>query len=552
MKKLKFALDNITEISEELNSKYEKMKKSRFAEVKMRLFGDGENAHTEPVDLETIKASADSAYDIPLIAELNPYRMNNDFGGHGILTGKEFSFGFIKESKDNPIEFETDENGKTFLTLRGLIWKKYFSNIIDILTNRDNKVEVSVELEELSDDVSENGKPILHRFVLNAVTFLGEITTSACKGAVAELCFSEEVNAEFLKDKNNYMKHFDTAIKIDNSKEKAVDGKWSNPRQKLLNPILKASNKIALLNEAYLFYDKTDEDITLSDVSYPHHIIKNGELLLHIRGVQSAFSRLAQQGKVTGEAKKHLLRHYKTLGLNTENFEEFGLTKEQFDLYFSEDLRKEEEVQMAEEIKESQEEVLSEEEEKEEIKCEETVEHQEETTEVKESEEIVEAVETETEAEATMSEESTEEVVEAEETVCEGCLALEKEKNDLIKENEELKAKLELMADYEELKSFKETTLIKEAELKETEEMNKVLFDLEGKGVKMGAEVKDELIAKRKDFSNTTAWSNYVKAYAFDNLETVIEDGIVKTEIYVKSAQNERLGSWQSLADKYN
>ena len=99
---LKFSLDTIEEVQEAEESLYERAKKSRFAKVKIKLFGTGENAHTEPVEFEALQKSADSAYDIPLIAELNPYRAEKDFGSHGTLTGKQFSFGFIKEAKDNP------------------------------------------------------------------------------------------------------------------------------------------------------------------------------------------------------------------------------------------------------------------------------------------------------------------------------------------------------------------------------------------------------------------------------------------------------------------
>ena len=97
---LKFSLDTIEEVQEAEESLYERAKKSRFAKVKIKLFGTGENSHTEPVEFEALQKSADSAYDIPLIAELNPYRAEKDFGGHGTLTGKQFSFGFIKATDD--------------------------------------------------------------------------------------------------------------------------------------------------------------------------------------------------------------------------------------------------------------------------------------------------------------------------------------------------------------------------------------------------------------------------------------------------------------------
>lgn len=567
-KTLKFSLDTIEEVQEAEESLYERAKKSRFAKVKIKLFGTGENAHTEPVEFEALQKSADSAYDIPLIAELNPYRAEKDFGGHGSLTGKQFSFGFIKEAKDNPIVFEKDEKtGKIFLTLYGLIWKKYFKNIVEILMNNDSKSEVSVELDVLNEDVAESGKPILKQFVLNAVTFLGKITTAACKGAMAQLAFSEDDLSKFAEDKKNYLegKFEDNSIEISNNKETAVNGKWTNPRQKLLAPILKASNKTELLNEAYLFYkDEGEEGITVSDVSYPHHIIKDGKLVLHIKGVQSAFARLSQQGEVEGKAKAHLIRHYKTLGLNRENFEDFGLTSEQFELYFSTEFGKEEvmseetkdfekttdtEEEVVEKIKESEkvdEESILEEEQG----CDKKMEDDDKTKD-SENHDSEDGNDDDTKDEDE-KEDKKEEMSEEPEITFE---MLKEENEKLKKDNEAYMAKIEEMSDYEDLKKFKADTLEKEAKMAEAVEMANVMKSLEEKGVKMSEKIKEELTQKRDTFANTSAWANYVKAYVFDNCEiSNNDDGIIKFDIVesVKDIENSDSNNvWASLKNKF-
>lgn len=570
---LKFSLDSIEEVQEAEESLYEKAKKSRFAKVKIKMFGTGENAHTEPVEFEALQKSADSAYDIPLIAELNPYRMNKDFGGHGTLTGKQFSFGFIKESKDNPVIFEKDETtGKTFITLYGLIWKKYFKDIVEILMNNDSKAEVSVELDVLNDDVSENGKPILKQFVLNAVTFLGKVTTAACKGAMAQLAFSDDDMDKFAEDKKNYLegKFEDNSIEISNDKDTAVNGKWTNPRQKLLAPIVKASNKTELLNEAYLFWkDKGEEGITVSDVSYPHHIIKNGKLVLHIRGVQSAFARLSQQGEDAGEAKAHLIRHYKTLGLNRENFEDFGLTSEQFELYFSTEFGKEEimseeaikieeSVEIEEEKKETDniEEACKVDEEhnpEEDQKCEEKMEDSDDETEVPEDHDSDSDKDDSVEDKNDEEENHDEEKMSEEDAIT--FEQLKEENEQLKKDNEAYMAKIEEMSDYEDLKKFKADTIEKETKMAEAVEMAKVMQSLESKGVKMSDDIKSELTKERDNFANTSAWANYVKAYVFDNCEiSNTNDGIIKFDVLdaVKENQNSEPDNiWASLKNKF-
>lgn len=567
--KLKFGLEEFTPVEQTIDEDYEQKKQERFSKVKIRLFGDGENAHTEPVDFEVLKNSADSAYDIPLIAELNPYRSNEDFGGHGVLTGKEFSFGFVKESEDNPIVFEKDENGKTFITLYGLIWKKYFNNVVEIIHRNEDQVEVSVELDIIKGGMSKRGKPLMKQFVLNAITFLGQITSAACKGAQAQLVFSNEDEENFNKDKTNYiMKHFADTIKIDNTKEAAVDGKWTNPRQKLLAPILKASNKTALLNEAYLFWeDKGEEGITLSDVSYPHHVVKDGKLVLHIRGVQAAFARLAQQGKVEGKAKAHLLRHYRELGLNTENFEDFGLTKEQFEQFFAEDCRKEESGLYEEKDKAEEMACKGEESEiKEECKEKElSTDGEQECAEegIKESEEPKEGESEEnTDDGGEANEEGDEEKDEEEmssnngvppqeplETADEVTVEELKERiQKLEADNEAYLAKIDEMSDYEELKEFKESTLAKEEQEKEMCEMRDVLESMVEKGIEISEELKEQLYGERQNFENITAWSNYVKAYAFDNCERD-ENGIISFEIPNRAGADKdtSLGVWAKL-----
>lgn len=113
------------------------------------------------------------------------------------------------------------------------------------------------------------------------------------------------------------------SIKINNSKESAIMSEaWNGQGADFLNKLLKASNHESLINEAYLITDKSG-DVSVNDVHYPHHSIKDGELVVNRKGVISAFQRAKQQG-ITGEPINHLKRHYKELGLDTENFTEGG------------------------------------------------------------------------------------------------------------------------------------------------------------------------------------------------------------------------------------
>ena len=108
-------------------------------------------------------------------------------------------------------------------------------------------------------------------------------------------------------------------IKINNSKEAAIkSGKWKNPGASLYNKI-KHSN--ALINEAYLVSEESGEDISFSKsgCKYPHHVIKDGELVVSIPGVKAAYSRACQMNLYNGNIKKHLDKHFKELNMITSD-----------------------------------------------------------------------------------------------------------------------------------------------------------------------------------------------------------------------------------------
>lgn len=128
-------------------------------------------------------------------------------------------------------------------------------------------------------------------------------------------------------------------IEIDNAKEASVDGKWKDPGAalyvQLLNAMYMAPDNESDLNdprnkytpdylkETYLIapinkikygpYGMTP--FSRSGCKYPHHVIQNGKLVIHIQGLKAAYARAKQMGIFSGKVKEHLERHYKELGL---------------------------------------------------------------------------------------------------------------------------------------------------------------------------------------------------------------------------------------------
>ena len=503
----------------------------RFAITKIRAFAEKENSHTQPISFDSLKMTANTIYNVPVVVEFTDW--NDD--GIGTHSKAEIPVGFVY-SENNPVTFEYDEErDKNFLTIKALIWKNYSKNIVDIIHSSNDRKKVSVEMT--TTDYQDNGpfdKPDVYSWKYQAITILSDQVAEACKGSNVQLM-------KFSEDKENYIKeNFADKITIDNSKESATSGEWSNPGQKLFKPITEASNAKSLLKEAYLIGDFSDNDYEITKFKYPHHVIRDGKLVVHKDGLQAAFSRAAQQGIVKGDVKSHLLKHYHELGLDTENFAEFGFSEEEFNQYFAEDYKQDEGENVEEEKKvteaeatepEKEEEAKVEEAEATETKgkTEEKVEEADETatepcdTEMGCDKKMADGEETsdnskepdeETEDE---KEEDKKEEMSLEEAMAEiSTLAAENEK--LKKDNEAYMAKFEAMSDYDELKAFKFAAEEKEKQEANMVKMCEILDEISEKGVEMSEDERNAYIAKFSEYDSVAAWSNMVKAAEFDRV----------------------------------
>lgn len=150
-------------------------------------------------------------------------------------------------------------------------------------------------------------------------------------------------------------------LEIDNSAEAAVkSGRWKNPGSSFYYKILN-SFRITdeskddedvdkydfdfrkALKEAYLIapvekIKNTPYGITSysqSGCKYPHHVIKNGKLVVSVPGIQAAYARAKQQGIFKGDVKSHIEKHYKELGLDMSTMTEcVDPIQEEIDLNF--------------------------------------------------------------------------------------------------------------------------------------------------------------------------------------------------------------------------
>lgn len=182
---LEFAVDGF---------EYEDVKDARFAKGVIYAFADGENAHTHPIETSVLMDCANSVYDIPLVCRYNGF--TDDFMAH---EADETPIGFIKETSptySNPIVFEKHADGRTFLVIKALIWKKYAKDAVRVFKNSEGKKAVSVEIT-ITKGEEIDGKIRVDEFVLDGITVLGQFVKPAVKDA--------HIQIEFAQDKNDYL-----------------------------------------------------------------------------------------------------------------------------------------------------------------------------------------------------------------------------------------------------------------------------------------------------------------------------------------------------------
>ena len=91
--------------------------------------------------------------------------------------------------------------------------------------------------------------------------------------------------------------------------------------------------------------------------------------------------------------------------------------------------------------------------------------------------------------------------------------------NKLEAQNKAYMSQIESMSDYDALKQFKFATEQRIKQEADMAIMNKVMSEIAARGCNMSDEEKDALKAMFSEFSSADAWSNYVKAQAFEKFE---------------------------------
>lgn len=422
---LEFAVDGF---------EFEDVKDARFAKGIIHAFADGENAHTHPIETKVLIDCANSVYDIPLVCRYNGF--TDDFMSH---EADETPIGFIKETSptySNPIVFEKHTDGRTFLVIKALIWKKYAKDAVRVFKNNEGKKAVSVEIT-ITKGEEIDGKVRVDEFVLDGITVLGDFVKPAVKDA--------RIQVEFAQDKTDYL----NGLKFADTTEETGEQDMAD------------ENNMAQDGQVSCADDTTKPE--------------DGENMSAVGTDGCACNgNMADDGNAGSD---------KTDG--NEDMSEDGKTKENMSEIPPQNCACDDNANMADDG---------------------------DNDENKPAEDGKKNDESKTDADDKSEKMSLE-------TAMSQIATMSDKINELEAQNKAYMSQIESMSDYDALKQFKFATEQRIKQEADMATMNKVMSDIAARGCNMSDEEKEALKAKFSEFSSVDAWSNYVKAQAFEKFE---------------------------------
>lgn len=255
MKKLRFEIDDADIINEPENS--------HFATAKIRAFSTGLSRHNTNCDLDTLKRTASTIYEKPIVFEFDP--RFSDFKTHN--EGVTIPAGFVVPDS---AEFKEFPDGRYGLMVLAKIWKKYSGKFVDIFKNDNTtKKAVSVELEILDADEKSDGVLNLKDMVFAAICVLGDVFTPASPDAeIQMLSFSKEYQEDFQLEFGSKYDFIDFKIP-ENIKSKA---------QKALNNHTENGSKASALTLAVARHLINNDSISPEKAKQVYKYFKNKDI----------------------------------------------------------------------------------------------------------------------------------------------------------------------------------------------------------------------------------------------------------------------------------
>lgn len=321
----------------------------RFLKLKIYVMHDKLNLNNSFFDMNTIEEAKESIKNIPILAYIKKTEDEmKDFAGHEVvLTAvekdgeKEYKFYYLERPigvipEINNYHYEEIED-KKYVVVDGYVWKTYANEALDIF-ERDGEKSVSMEIKiDNGYFDKDNNYYVITKYRYLGITVLGDDVAPAMVNARAEV-YEKLQYYQMIEELSEILKSYMAGdvkmeekkkeIEIDNSKESAImEENWGDiDKSELRKEIMSAENYRELVKEAYLVIEDGWEEAPSEHLKYPHHVIRDGKLVVHKQGCQVAYAFLQKNDPNNEDAKAHLEKHYKELGLE---FEEYQLTQQQ-------------------------------------------------------------------------------------------------------------------------------------------------------------------------------------------------------------------------------
>ena len=179
----------------------------RFRKVKIFIAHTGENLNSTSFSLESLVHLSRSLTHVPIVGYIKEEEEDvYDFSGHEesitITTdGVDFEylgvpFGFIPEDHNAHIEIR---DGKQWLVAEGFLWTK-FKQSIDIFENNNGRKSQSMEIEDVSGYVDDEGVLHIEEAVFSALCILGNDVAPAMTGSTIEYFSAKHTFKDYVKE----------------------------------------------------------------------------------------------------------------------------------------------------------------------------------------------------------------------------------------------------------------------------------------------------------------------------------------------------------------
>jgi hypothetical protein len=193
---LKFDVESVDVIEENPDS--------QFATARIQAFSSDKNLHDLYCSEETLKATASTIFNTPLLYSIDPYL--DDFYTH-IDASKSLICGFVVPDSS---EFVRKDDGRLTLSVLAKIWKIYSPKVIELFKRDGGNKKISVEMQLHKTRSMDSVLTEMVSFAYTGICILGQYISEASPGANMQMVSFAEENKKY---NDAYQKEFASLYK---------------------------------------------------------------------------------------------------------------------------------------------------------------------------------------------------------------------------------------------------------------------------------------------------------------------------------------------------